>query len=115
MLSLPEVARVLSGSAFLFYGVICLASGKMVLEFDRYRLARFRPLVGVLEVVGALGLLAGFALPPLVAPAAGGLCLLMLLGILVRLRIRDPVAKMLPAFIFLLLNGFIFTHALSRS
>ena len=115
MLSGVEIASVFSGAAFLFYGVSCLVSTRMVLEFDRYRLARFRLLVGFLEVLGGIGLLASLFFAPLVAPASGGLFLLMAVGIFVRFRIRDPIPKVLPAFLFLVLNGFIFSQAFTRT
>ena len=44
-----EIARALSAIAFLFYGIVCISSARMEVEFARYGLARFRNLVGVVE------------------------------------------------------------------
>jgi len=44
--------------------------------------------------------------------SAGGLAAMMLLGVLVRLRIRDPLFAAIPAFAFLVLNLFIVAAAL---
>jgi hypothetical protein len=99
-----DILAAVSAAAFLFYGLACLLSSKLVAEFDRYGLARFRVLVGSLEVAGALGLIAGWWLPPLQTAAAAGLCALMLCGLWARWRIRDPWYAMLPAFILGVVN-----------
>ena len=109
-----QVSRVLSIVAFLGYGLSCLFANGMVAEFERYGLSRFRRLTGGLEVLGALGLLAGFLVPQLTVVAAGGLALLMLLGVVVRLRVGDRLVLMLPAIFLLLVNLFVVAHAAGR-
>jgi hypothetical protein len=99
-----DMIIALSAAAFLFYGLACLFSPKLVAEFERYRLARFRTLVGSLEVAGALGLIAGWWFPPLQTAAAAGLAALMLCGLWARWRIRDPWHAMLPAFVLGVVN-----------
>ena len=96
----------LTAIAFLIYGLCCIFSGHMIVEFERYRLARFRMLTGHLQILGAVGLLVGF----LFSPAAGlvaalGLCVQMLLGFGVRLLIRDSLLQCLPSFGFMLINA----------
>ena len=103
----PSLFNILvsaSAAAFLFYGLACLFSSKLVAEFERYRLGRFRALVGSLEVAGALGLIAGWWFPPLQTAAAAGLSALMLCGLWARWRIRDPWYAMLPAAILAVVN-----------
>jgi len=100
-----EALRVLSIVAFLAYGSLCVAGKSMVSEFERFGLSRFRVLTGTLEVLGALGLLASYAIPVLAPLAAGGLSLLMFLGVLTRLRIRDTLAQIFPAFALMLVNA----------
>ena len=102
-----DFLTAVSAAAFLFYGLACLVSPKLVAEFERYRLARFRALVGSLEVAGALGLIAGWWLPPLQTAAAAGLAALMLCGLWARWRIRDPWYAMLPALVLGMINLFI--------
>ena len=101
---LSLVLEIVSSAAFLFYGLACLFSAKLVTEFGRYRLARWRLLVGSLEIAGALGLIAGLLFVPLKIAAASGLFVLMLCGLWARLRIRDPWYAMLPALILALVN-----------
>lgn len=107
-----EVSRALSIAAFLGYGVACLTTSHMVAEFERFGLAKYRRLVGGLEVLGALGLLTSYWYPPLLVPAAAGLTLMMLLGVWTRLRVRDSAAETAPALIFCLVNGFVLWYAL---
>ena len=106
-----QSARLLSSGAFLFYGLTCLLFDSMGAEFERFGLSRFRKLTGALEVAGALGLLAGYLFPPLVMAASGGLSLLMLLGVLTRVRLRDPPVSVLPALTLMLLNVYVFGYA----
>lgn len=100
--------------SFLGYGISCLASSHMVREFERYGLSRFRRLTGILQFAGGLGLLAGFQFPLLGAFAAGGLALQMLLGFGVRLKIRDPFLRCLPAFLYFALNAYLLAQFLSQ-
>ena len=98
------ILEAVSAAAFLFYGLACLFSARLVAEFERYRLARWRPLIGLLEVAGGLGIVAGQWFPPLKIAAATGLFVLMLCGLWARWRIRDPWYAMLPALLLALVN-----------
>lgn len=91
--------------AFFFYGAACLLSARLVAEFERYGLARFRVLVGLLEMAGALGIVAGQFFPPLQVVAAGGLTVLMVCGLWARWRIRDPWYLLLPALLLGAVNA----------
>ena len=112
MQSIAGIAQAISIASFAWYGMSCFVSAAMVTEFERYRLARFRSLTGMLQVAGSLGLLAGYFFRPPLLLSAGGLAAMMLLGVLVRLKIRDPLVAAIPAFAYLALNLFIFAAAL---
>jgi hypothetical protein len=102
------VFTLISALSFLYYGAICLTAPWMVLEFKRYGLSEgLRKLTGVLQLLGSLGLLIGLKSPLLGFIAAAGLSLLMLLGFLTRLKIRDTFLQSLPSFIFMLLNAYL--------
>lgn len=106
------LAQLVSAAAFAWYGVHCLRSERMVQEFDRYGLARFRTLTGVLQIAGSVGLLAGLLVQPLTVLASGGLAVLMLCGTVVRVVIGDPWYVAMPALSFFALNAFILLAAL---
>jgi hypothetical protein len=80
----------------------------MRIEFLRFGLSTIqRQITGVLQIVGAIGLLLFNYYLTLSAISAAGLSLLMLLGFIVRLRIKDSLYESSPAFIFMVLNGII--------
>jgi hypothetical protein len=54
----------------------------------------------------------GYFSRPLLLASAGGLATMMFLGVIVRLRIRDPLRAAIPAFAFLCLNVFVIVSAL---
>jgi hypothetical protein len=96
-----------SAISFMGYGVSCVFSAHMVAEFQRYQLARFRMLTGLLQILGATGLLIGLISPLIGMLAAGGLAAQMLLGFCVRLKIRDSLFQASPSFIFMWLNAYL--------
>jgi hypothetical protein len=102
--TVATLLAVCSGVAFIAYGVSCLSSEWMKAEFTRFGLERLRVLTGMLEVLGGGGLLTGLFWPPALWLSSGGLALLMLLGVGVRLRINDGIGKTLPALVLMLVN-----------
>lgn len=104
-------ALLLSALLFLYYGLLCLFSDGMKAEFQRFGLSRYRRLTGGLEVLGAVGLLAGVLVPGLILAASAGLALLMVLGIMTRVRVGDSLLETLPAGVLLVVNLFLFAGA----
>ncbi len=80
----------------------------MILEFERYKLSRYRKITGALQILGSIGLLAGFFNVWLSVFSALGLTALMFLGVMVRIRIKDSIWQTVPALFFCILNLFIF-------
>lgn len=99
------ILALVSGLSFVYYGVEILSRPRLEEEFSRYGLNDFRGLVGVLELLGGAGVILGVVLAPLGALAALGLSVLMLLGIVVRIRIGDAPRLMAPAALLCLLNS----------
>ena len=107
-MSLLNLAILLSSCAFLFYGINCLSSRKMKDEFKRFGLDKQRVLTGILQILGALGLILGFFMSPILTLiASAGLTILMLSGFIVRIKIKDRLAQALPSLIFTLMNLYI--------
>ena len=113
-----QLARVLAQGlsiiAFAWYGTSALLSNGTKAEFDRYGLARLRVFTATLQIAGSVGLLVGFFFRPLLLLSGGGFVAMMLLALLVRMRIRDPVSAMAPAFILMCVNLFVVVSALSE-
>lgn len=105
------VAVLLSASSFLIYGLLCLFSDGMEEEFERFGLSRYRRLTGALEVLGAVGLAVGVFVTEVMVAASAGLALLMVLGVITRVRVRDSFVETLPAVILLCVNLFILLYA----
>lgn len=97
----------LSGFAFIFYGALCLTTNHMKTEFRRWGMENFRTLTGVLEVLGGAGLLVGLKYPGILILASGGLAVLMLMGMIIRLRSKDRLLEILPAMSLMLINTYI--------
>ena len=107
-MDLLTVLTWFSSLAFIYFGINCFYSKFIISEFKRYRLPKFRKIVGFLQIMGAIGLLIGLYFKPILLLLASiGLCLLMFSGFLVRLKIKDNFIKSSPAFTFAALNLFI--------
>lgn len=109
---ISTTSQIISIITFLFYGITCLFSNKRIIEFERYKLTRYQKLTGALEVAGALGLAVGMAFKPLLLFSSAELATLMFLGIMVRIRIQDPLLAIIPAFVLFSLNLFVFFYEL---
>lgn len=109
-----ELLRGLSVLAFLVAGMSCLRSSHMKREFERYELARYRTLTGILQLTGAAGLTLGLMFPALTPLASGGLSLLMFFGVVARVRVGDSLLAILPAASLSVLNLIILTRAVAH-
>lgn len=100
---------VFTSVAFFYYGLTCLFSNHMVKEFYRFGLTdQQRILTSILQLLGAVGIVVGIRLPFVGLVATIGLSLLMLMGFIVRLRIRDDIRQSTPSFAFMLINAYLF-------
>ena len=60
--------------------------------------------VGFLKITFSIGLLAGFWMPETIIPSAAGIAFLMLSAVFMHIKVKDPIMKSFPAFLFLLLS-----------
>ncbi len=96
-----------SAISFLGYGTACFLSRSLKREFERYGFSSQRALIGGLQLCAAVGLLAGLSQPWVGRAAAGGLALMMLGAVGVRIRIKDTLLQMIPALFYLALNAYL--------
>lgn len=99
---------LISATSFLWYGLQCLFNLQMRDEFERFGLSKYRIITGILQITGAVALYLGFLYPVLFLIGSAGLSLLMLLGVGVRLNIKDPWTVAIPAMVLMFLNAIIF-------
>jgi hypothetical protein len=93
--------------SFLYYGLACLISPRLRIEFERFGLPEYRMLTGFLQLLGSLGIILGLIFPLLGTLASAGLTLLMVAGFITRIKIKDTFIETLPSFFFMLINGYI--------
>ncbi|KKO05948.1 hypothetical protein LCGC14_0069600 [marine sediment metagenome] len=105
---LTKAIIIFSGASFLFFGISCLFSNFMVLEFKRYDLERFRVLVGILQLLGSVGLFVGLFSKNWAILASLGLGILMAFGFMVRVKIKDPFILSFPSLFYAVLNMILF-------
>jgi hypothetical protein len=111
-MSLLNVLILISSLSFLGYGIAYFISPQMKNEFKRFGLEKVGTLTAVLELLGAAGLLIGLKVPLILLMSAGGLGLLMFLGVAVRVKVKDSLWISLPALFFMILNFYIFYMSL---
>ncbi len=112
LMYLLYVVISISSISFLIYGISYFVTPHMKEEFKRFGLEKYGLLAAVLEILGAIGLVIGLAINPILLISSGGLAALMLMGLIVRIKIRDRISVSLPAFLFMLLNSYIFFTSL---
>lgn len=70
-------------------------------EFKRFGLEKLIQWTALLELLGGLGLLVGLKINFILSISSGGLALLMLLGLSVRIKIKDGFWLSFPSFFFM--------------
>ncbi len=101
-----------SSVSFLIYGISYFSSPSLKSDFKRFGLEKFGILTAILEILGAIGLLVGFVSMPILLISSAGLAVLMFLGVIVRIRVKDSLRVTLPALLFMAVNAYIFYNAL---
>jgi hypothetical protein len=114
-MNLLNILILISSLSFLGYGIAYFKSPQMKSEFKRFGLGKAGAPTAVLELLGAVGLLAGLKFHLILLISAGGLALLMFLGVAVRIKLKDSFWILLPALFFMLLNAIIFFISMPRS
>jgi hypothetical protein len=102
------VSVLVSSFSFLFYAISYFVGSHMKNEFKRFNLEKLGLLVIMLEILGSFGLFVGIWYEPLLLLSSAGLALLMLLGVIVRLNLKDSLWITIPALFYMGLNAYIF-------
>lgn len=112
-MNLLGVLVIISSLSFLGYGIAFFTSPQIKSEFQRFGLEKAGPFTAGLELLGAVGLLVGLKFYLILLISSAGLAILMLLGVAVRIKIKDSFWISLPALFFMILNSIIFFKAFS--
>jgi hypothetical protein len=111
-MSIYNICVFLSSLSFIAYVISYFTSHHMKSEFKRFKLEKLGLFTIILQFFGALGLLIGLQFNPLLIISSGGLALLMLIGVLVRIKLKDSLLITLPALFYMCLNTYIFIGAI---
>ena len=111
-MSIYNICVFLSSLSFFAYVISYFTSHHMKSEFKRFKLEKLGLFTIILQFFGALGLLIGLQFNPLLIISSGGLALLMLIGVMVRIKLKDSLLITLPALFYMCLNAYIFVGAI---
>lgn len=106
------ISVFISSISFLGYALAYFTGTQMKSEFKRFGLEKLGLSIIVLEILGACGLLVGLKYSFFLILSSLGLALLMLAGIIVRIRLKDKAVIILPALFYMILNTLICLLAL---
>ncbi|MDB9961049.1 DoxX family protein [Oceanihabitans sp.] len=107
-MNLVKICVLISSLSFFGYAVSYFITPHMKEEFKRFGLEKLGLLTIVLEFIGAAGLIVGLKFNSLLVISSLGLALLMLIGLIVRIRLKDNIWISLPALFYMGLNTYIF-------
>ncbi len=107
-MTLTIICIIISSLSFYAYVVSYFISPHMKNEFKRFNLEKLGLLTIILELLGATGLLIGLKFNLILRISSLGLVLLMLCGLVVRLKLKDSVWISSPAILYMCLNIYIF-------
>lgn len=104
---------LVSSISFLAYVASYFISPHMKNEFKRFELEKIGLLTIVLEFIGAIGLLIGLKYNLILILSSLELTLLMMSGLIVRIKFKDSVFISIPAIFFMLLNLYILLESIN--
>lgn len=103
----------MSSFSFFAYAFSYFNAPHMKNEFKRFGLEKIGLTTVLLEITGALGLLIGLKFDFILLISSLGLALLMLVGLIVRIKLKDSIWVSLPAFFYMVLNTYIFWESIN--
>ena len=89
------------------YGINSFISKRMKKEFKRWGLESKRKTIACCQLVGGAGLLFGLEWNTILILSSAFLGAMMLVAIGVRIKVKDDISDILPAFAYLVLSALI--------
>ncbi len=112
-MNLLTICVLISSLSFFAYAYSYFKAPYMKDEFKRFGLEKMGLTIIILEIIGALGLIVGLKFYFILVISSLGLALLMLAGLIIRIKIKDSIWISLPAFSYLVLNTYIFWKSIN--
>ena len=100
-----------TGISFVAYGINSFVSMRMKKEFKRWGLENKRKTIACCQLVGGAGLLLGLEWNMILILSSAFLGVMMLVAIGVRIKVKDDISDILPAFAYLVLSALILYEA----
>ena len=100
-----------TATSFLAYGINSFISMRMKKEFVRWGLEKKRKTIAFCQFVAGAGLLLGIEWNFMLILSSLFLAVMMLVAIAVRIKIKDNISDILPAFAYLVLSMIILHEA----
>ncbi|MFT5753143.1 MAG: hypothetical protein ACI924_000351 [Flavobacterium sp.] len=107
-MNVVTICALISSLSFLAYCFSYFNAPHMKNEFKRFGLEKMGLTIVILQIIGAIGLLVGLKYNFILAISSLGLAILMLAGLIVRIKLKDSIWVSLPALFYMVLNTYIF-------
>lgn len=112
-MDIDKIFILISSLSFFAYAISYFISPNMKKEFKRFGLEKIGLFTIILQLLGATGLIVGLKFNPILTISSLGLALLMLAGLIVRIRLKDSIWISLPASFYMGLNAYIFLESIN--
>jgi uncharacterized membrane protein YphA (DoxX/SURF4 family) len=103
-----------TGLSFVAYGINSFLSKRMKSEFERWNLKKERKAIASCQLIGGATLLFGLESNIMLLLSSSFLGVMMLVAIGVRIKVRDNISDILPAFAYLVLSAIILYEATAQ-
>ena len=105
------VLVLFQGLSFVAYGINSFISKRMKSEFQRWNLKKDRKAIASCQLIGGVALLFGLEWKFMLVLSSFFLGVMMLVAIVVRIKVKDNISDILPAFAYLVMSGIILYEA----
>ena len=101
------ILLIFTAVSFIAYGINSFISKRIILEFERWGLAKQRKFIGACQLIGGIGLFIGLEFNAVGIISSVFIIIMMVVAIIVRIRIKDNISDILPAIAYLLLSAMV--------
>ena len=108
------VLVLFTGLSFVAYGVNSFISKRMKSEFQRWNLKKDRKAIASCQLICGVALLFGLEWNIMLVLSSSFLGVMMLVAIVVRIKVKDNISDILPAFAYLVLSAIILYEATAQ-